>query len=132
MTLPAVSLPSWIEKNQLLNVYLLPVVWAVVIFLFSSQSSLPSLSFSLPDFLFKKSAHMFVYAVLFLLIHRSLLLKRVNPAKAWVLAMIITFAYALSDELHQTFVPGRYGTLRDIGYDMLGATLAFLWKHQYI
>lgn len=75
---------------------------------------------------------MFVYAVLFLLIHRSLLLKRVNPAKAWVLAMIITFAYALSDELHQTFVPGRYGTLRDIGYDMLGATLAFLWKHQYI
>ena len=132
MILPTFKLPSWIESSTLLNVYLPPIAWAVVIFLFSSQSSLPSLSFSLPDFLLKKTAHLVVYTVLFFLVHRSLVIKKVATASAWKAAFAITLIYALTDELHQTFVPGRYGTLRDIGYDMLGAALAFLWKHRYI
>lgn len=36
---------------------------------------------------------------------------------------LIAFLYALSDEFHQMFVPGRYASLQDIGADSAGAFL---------
>lgn len=123
---------SWLNKNPVINIYLLPVIWALVIFVFSSQATLPSLSFSFYDFLLKKAAHIMVYAVLFILINRSLLLKNMPSNKSWKVAFFITLLYALSDELHQTLIPGRFGSVRDVGYDMLGASLAFMWKYRYI
>lgn len=38
----------------------------------------------------------------------------------FVLAVLICFLYACSDEWHQTFVPGRSGELRDVGIDAIG------------
>ena len=35
---------------------------------------------------------------------------------------LATFAYACSDEWHQTFVEGRSGQVSDVAFDMLGAT----------
>jgi VanZ family protein len=128
----SLPLPQQLRENTFLNIYLPPILWAAVIFILSSQATLPSLSFSVYDFVFKKSAHVFVYGVLFVLINRSLLIKQVSSGQAWKIAMLITLLYAISDELHQSLVPGRYGTLRDIGYDMIGVTLAFLWKYRYI
>lgn len=42
------------------------------------------------------------------------------------LAALIAFVYACSDELHQTFVPGRSGELADVLIDLAGACLAAL------
>ena len=39
-------------------------------------------------------------------------------------AFVLSLLYAISDELHQTFVPGRSGRLTDVGFDSLGALLA--------
>lgn len=122
----------WLDKKPLLNIYLPPILWAGIIFFFSAQTTLPSLSLSLSDFILKKSAHITVYAVLFTLVNRSLLLKNIPQNKAWKIAMAITLSYAITDEFHQTLIPGRFGTLRDTGYDMLGALLAFMWKYRYI
>jgi VanZ family protein len=41
-----------------------------------------------------------------------------------ILAATVGILFALSDEYHQTFVPGRGGTLRDVGIDGLGVALA--------
>jgi VanZ family protein len=50
----------------------------------------------------------------------------------WVAAGLLCLAYASLDELHQYFTPFRHPTVRDIGYDMLGVFIAFLWKYRYI
>lgn len=72
----------------------------------------------------RKGAHVTEYALLaFLLFHalEGLLDGRQRRAK-WSLA--ITAAYALSDEFHQMFVPGRGASLVDWGIDFAGALLA--------
>lgn len=123
-------LPLWFKA------FLPSLIWAAVIFIFSSQTSLPSLNYSWGDFVFKKAAHMFVYAVLFFLLHRgfSNVLPPKHPlqSKVWQLAIFLSFVYAISDEYHQSFVPGRYGTVRDLGYDMLGVGIAFLKRYKYV
>jgi len=121
---------------RLISAYLPPVLWAGLIFILSAQSTLPSLSASPFDFIFKKSAHMFVYAVLFLLMHRAILKTSHQPnvqiAPIWPWALLICLVYATADELHQGLVPGRFATLRDVGYDMLGAGISLLYKYRYI
>jgi len=120
---------------KVLNYYLPPVLWAGIIFLLSAQSALPTLSASPLDFLFKKMSHIFVYAVLFLLIHRALTRTHRQITlipTIWLWTLLFCLLYATGDELHQSFVPGRFATLRDIGYDMLGASLALLYKYRYV
>ncbi|MDQ5951222.1 MAG: hypothetical protein QG639_499 [Patescibacteria group bacterium] len=113
--------------------YIPVIIWAAVIFIFSSQQTLPSLETSVFDFVFKKGAHMFVYAVLYLLLVRAVK-KTVSHDSAtyfW-LPIVLVVAYAITDETHQQFVPGRYGTIRDIGFDVLGAGIVFLRQYRYI
>lgn len=47
-------------------------------------------------------------------------MKRILPP--WIVAMI----YALSDEFHQRFVPGRAGQFRDVCIDSYGAIVGIL------
>lgn len=42
-------------------------------------------------------------------------------ALLWITAMAITVVYGVTDELHQSFVPGRSPSLHDVGLDTLGA-----------
>lgn len=128
--------------------FLPSIAWASLIFYLSSRSALPSLEAGWSDYIFKKLSHMFVYGVLFLLLHwgvnqvkkQSLVTTssedrisdKIITIPTWKLALIITFAYALTDEFHQTFIPYRYGTLRDLGYDMLGVLVALLKLYKYI
>ena len=95
------------------------LVWMAIIFWFSSQSRLFYLPEDLLDVIFKKSAHALAYAVLWWLWWRAL------GRRPW-LALALTLAYAISDEWHQTFVPGRHGQPFDVGVDSVGALLALL------
>jgi len=111
-----------------------PLVWAGVIFIISNQQVLPGTDVFLYDFLLKKSAHMLVYAVLYWLVYRGVKLTTNSSSVFlhWTLPLVICLVYAVSDEFHQHFVPGRYATMRDIGYDMVGAGAVFLRKYRYI
>lgn len=117
-----------------LSAFLPPLAWAGLIFFFSSQSVLAGLEVSTLDFIFKKSAHMFVYGVLYLLLHRAfrLTFPNANPVLVWLAPLAICFVYAVSDEYHQSLVPGRFPSSRDIGYDMLGVAIAILRQYRYI
>ncbi|HCR80893.1 MAG: VanZ-like protein [Candidatus Pacebacteria bacterium GW2011_GWB1_47_8] len=109
------------------------VVWAGFIYILSAQSVLPSLTLNTLDFIFKKSAHMFVYAVLYILLFQAFReTTNLQGFKSWVVPLVLTLAYATFDEAHQTFTPGRHGTLRDIGFDTLGASLVLMRKFRYI
>lgn len=98
--------------------------WMGVIFLVSGTPTQEIPAFGSWDLLFKKGAHMVAYAVLYLLAHRA--------TGEWRWAFVLTAVYAISDEYHQTFVPGRNGNVVDVMVDWLGAVTALvvrrLWK----
>lgn len=114
-------------------VYWVPVfVWAGVIFFFSSLQVEISPEFDLQDFLVKKTAHIIEYAILFTLIYRALInAAGFTVSKSFKVAFILIFLYAISDEYHQSFTPGRTPSIRDVGFDSSGAVLAWigLWKY---
>lgn len=66
--------------------------------------------------LFVKGWHATEFAILFLLIRRSV--GAIGPALLWV-ALAATM-----DEIHQTFVPGRGGRATDVLIDLAGASVA--------
>lgn len=71
----------------------------------------------------RKTAHFCEYALLLGLWWRALATK-ISGRRALKFALAITLAYAISDELHQTFVSGRRGRPLDVGIDMAGALAA--------
>lgn len=111
------------QTRSRLNRWAPVFIWASLIFLLSSISSLPSAQKFWWDFVFKKSAHMFEYAVLYFLLLRAFNKK---GFKIYSLCFLLSFAYALSDEFHQSFTPGRTPHPMDVGFDTLGITLSHL------
>ena len=79
-------------------------------------------------------AHLGLYMGLALLLFWALARNAGPRTPGWVLAAVafaLTVLYGVSDELHQTFVPGRTASEADLGLDAAGATmgvtLALLW-----
>jgi uncharacterized membrane protein YeaQ/YmgE (transglycosylase-associated protein family) len=46
-----------------------------------------------------------------------------------IIAGLLTAGYGIVDELHQALVPGRYGSLGDMGLNIIGAAIG-LWLYQ--
>lgn len=126
------SLLNLFKKPSRATVYLPALLWAGFIFYLSSQPTLPSAQTFVWDFAFKKLAHMFVYFVLFRLVYRAALYEIKNPIRASIIAFLFTFLYSLSDEYHQSFIPGRTSTGKDILFDVLGMGIAWLSIFKYI
>ncbi|MBR2289896.1 MAG: VanZ family protein [Clostridia bacterium] len=72
----------------------------------------------------RKCAHATIYFVLALLVLLALETNADNFVRNAIVAVIICFLYAMTDEYHQTFVPGRSGELKDCLIDSMGAGLA--------
>ncbi len=87
------------------------IAWAALIF---GLSSVPDLSSGLGgwDFVLRKLAHAAEYAILGALLVRAL--------RRWSWALALGVAYAVSDEIHQSFVPGRQGSPLDVLIDSVG------------
>lgn len=95
----------------------LPVAaWAALIF---ALSAIPSLGTGLGtwDLVLRKLAHVGEYAILGALLLRALGGERV------VAAFALAVAYAVSDEVHQSFVAGRRGSAVDVAIDAVGVAL---------
>jgi VanZ family protein len=98
----------------------LPVVaWAALIF---GLSSIPDLGTGLEgwDLALRKAAHFGEYAILGALLARALY----NTMAAWAwIAWLAGAVYAVSDELHQHFVPGRQASPVDVVIDAVGVAV---------
>ena len=118
------------QLSKFLILWLPPVVWAGVIFVFSSLSVIKTTEIFWQDFILKKTAHVVEFAIFAVLLFRSLKESGVDRKKAGTGALIIAFLYAITDEIHQSFTPGREPRFRDIIFDTIGATLAvyFIWN----
>jgi VanZ family protein len=104
-------------RSRVLTVWLPVVLWAALIFTFSS---IPSLSTGLGtwDTILRKGAHITEYAILGMLLLRAL--------EREALALAAGIAYAATDEFHQHFVRGRHGAPVDVAIDAIGVCLGML------
>lgn len=121
---------------------LVVIIWMIVIFCFSSQTSTSSsdmtvslldkvLSFlnlenfgEIIDLLFmpvRKMAHYLIYLILGFLVLNLVKEYNLTFKEIIIASLLICILYAVSDEVHQTFVPGRAGMLVDVCIDTLGS-----------
>ncbi len=108
------------------------IIWCGVIYFFSDQPYLKSDLSSETDLALRKLTHIAEYAILTFLLFRAYFRSNgFSKKKSVSSAIIFALIYSLTDEYHQTFVPGREGCLRDIVIDSLGifATGLFLSKN---
>ena len=115
-----------IESNKLRKFlkYQLPaILWITAIFIQSSISKLstPDLGFKSQD----KLAHLVEFAILAFLLRRAFFYY---PNAKWrekwyLLTLLVGGCYAVFDEIHQAFVPGRTAVLYDVLADVIGVLI---------
>lgn len=123
------------------------IIWMIVVFKFSSQvgddsSSVSGntirriITFFTPDIeitkleliveslqpFIRKLAHFTLYTIGGFFIY-NLNIKKSNNI---VISLILGVLYAISDEIHQLFVPGRSGSIMDVGIDSMGILTGIL------
>lgn len=76
------------------------------------------------DPIVRKVAHVGIYMILGLLVCLLINCYNVKLNKCIILSIIICIMYAISDEIHQTFVEGRSGEIKDIFIDSMGILIA--------
>jgi VanZ family protein len=102
------------------SLWLPPVLYAVAIFHFSSQSEpLPELTAHVWD----KVLHTVEYTGLGLLVFRAVAGEGLNGWTATLLTIVIVSLYGASDEWHQSFVPLRTADVYDWLVDTMAAAL---------
>ena len=103
-----------------------------VIFFLSAQPQLPSPKHRWLGILSEKSAHTFEYAVLAALAARACCGPVGKRRLAFGAGVLVAGVYALSDEFHQSFVPGRAAAWSDILFDWVGGMIgAWLWLYAW-
>ena len=109
------------EINKSILRWLPSIAVMTVIFGFSSIPSKEMPSFGLWDLVVKKGGHMLGYGLLAMAYWYGL---RFGQSRWWQ-ALLLALIYAITDELHQSFVPGRNASWMDaIIIDGSGAALA--------
>lgn len=134
------------NKKKLIK-WLMLLIWMLVIFLFSSQPHSGEITKSIIEqimpniktnslldminFIVRKSAHITEYFILALL--TISLLKEYTKKQSVILvsSLIFCFIYALTDEFHQSFIPGRSSLFRDVLIDTSGSVLSLVSYYLY-
>ena len=108
--------------KRILSLWVPVVLWAALIFTFSSFSHIGPEVKTVWDFLLRKLAHVLEYAVLAFLSARAF---EGDGRKAVLLSIL----YAVSDELHQALVPLREARVLDVFIDAAGSFPgAWIWS----
>ncbi len=102
-------------------------LWMALIFYLSS---VPHVGFGLEGYeeqFFRKSIHIVIYGILTFLMWFSIPRLDNRLAKKILLCALLSIFYAISDEAHQSFVPGRCGNVKGVLFDLAGIVLALIW-----
>lgn len=110
--------------------WLPPLLWMVFIFILSSRQRVNLTNKLVYNFLIFKTLHMIEYAILNFLLFRALYNisdKKLKLRKKLLYSVVLSVIYAVSDEIHQTFVPTREGKIRDLFIDTVGIFLMYIY-----
>jgi VanZ family protein len=71
----------------------------------------------------RKFAHFGIYFILGVLVLNALRRSGIRGFRGFIFSLVFCILYAISDEVHQLFVPGRGAQVSDVLIDSLGAFL---------
>ena len=111
------------------------LAWMAVIFVLSSQPSLPSAPEALLDLVIKKGGHFVEFAILAVLCFRAFVKAGADwvAKRPWLWSLVVSIGYAGLDEVHQSFTPNRHPQVSDVLVDGAGivlALVAIVWSRQ--
>ncbi|WP_404445697.1 VanZ family protein [Sutcliffiella horikoshii] len=88
----------------------------------------PAAEFKMDEvsFFVRKNAHLFAYMLLAVLTLNAVRRSGGHGFKSMGAAFILSVLYAISDEVHQLFVPGRSGQVSDVLLDSTGALVGIV------
>jgi len=100
-------------------------------------SSMPDVKTPLQGIQFDKFLHILVYVPFGFLLARGICNARGSVSRGMLLGtvLMVSFLYGLSDEIHQSFVPGRNAGIIDIIADTVGSVAGgyiYLLFSQYV
>jgi len=112
---------SWFEKHNKIS-WIITIIGAILIFYISSLTFAagPSKITLIPTFY-----HILAFFCFSFFLFISLVRGRKNYV-IFIMGILIVIAYAISDEIHQFFVPGRYCNIFDVFLDLVGIFFAFM------
>jgi len=115
--------PTMNRKDRVLHYWFALYMWAIIIFI---GSSIPAAK--LPDFRWNFVSvvfHVLEYFILGFLCIRAIRVSfnKLVMSSAMVLAFLVSIFFALTDEIHQQFVPGRLPELQDLLNDGIGISI---------
>ncbi len=139
-------------KLKRIILMLLLLIWMFVVFSFSNQDATTSTgtsniivlkvaeAFDIVEqdgidqisFVVRKLAHFTLYAVGGIISFGLLSTYSTNLKKKFLISEIICMLYAISDEIHQSFVPGRSAEIKDVVIDSLGAFCGMFFVYKII
>lgn len=103
--------------------WILAVMWMVVIFTLSSQPRFSFVPLAWQTELVSMAAHAMEYLILAVLLWMAVARTSWLRERTAVIVLGIACLYAVSDEVHQFFVPGRVTDVRDLLVDALGVAV---------
>ena len=134
------------RKNKIISIisWVAVILWMLLIFSLSSQVAeqssklstgvteiimtflqkivpITNLDMESLSHIVRKNAHFIAYLVLGILVMNALRKSGKSGLPAFIFAMGICVLYAISDEVHQLYVPGRSGQALDVIIDSSGA-----------
>jgi VanZ family protein len=85
----------------------------------------PNAEFDIRGFnhIVRKNAHFFAYLVLAVLVINAFRRSGIYGYRSVGIALLICVLYAISDEVHQLFVPGRGSQAKDVFIDSAGVSI---------
>lgn len=134
-----------LNKKQVIYLVLI-IIWMAVVFAFSNEPAEKSSKTSggitekvvqaitkdnknitqsqrdIIETVIRKCAHFGLYAIGGFLTVNFVSTTKVQGKYIILYAIAFTFMYAITDEVHQLFVPGRSGEIRDVIIDTAGAS----------
>lgn len=96
------------------------LLWMLGIFALSSQSQIPQ-ALGISVQLLAIAGHLGAYGALSVLTAWGISVNFGRISQRSLAAWTVALVYGVTDEVHQSFVPGRYATMEDIVTNAIGA-----------
>lgn len=117
---------------KVVSLWLPPLLWAALIYHFSSGSVPVASPVFWQDFTVKKTGHVLLFGILAVLLYRGLVGEGVPRKRAAFWAVALSSFYGATDEYHQVFTQGREARVRDVFIDGIGASIFTYFAYAFL
>ena len=114
---------KWFEKHNKLS-WVITILIAVIIFYFSTLSFGGGFGGKYTTNWVSIVYHIVIFFILSIFLFIALI--KGKHTNLFFFSILVLISYGILDELHQFFVPARFCTISDVGFDMIGILFAFM------